>query len=146
MDKIRCSRCKKFYEPKFVSLSKQPTWTPENNSMQSICRDCGRKKQRKYTKTEKGRRVIRKAGNDAYQKHKHKWIARAKARYAVQKGLIIKPKKCEVCELIKPLQGHHEDYSKPLEVIWLCQSCHAEADKLSQPPKGRKTAPNKVLK
>ena len=39
-------------------------------------------------------------------------------------------KKCEVCEKVKELQAHHEDYTKPLEVIFLCFSCHAEADKL----------------
>ncbi len=61
---------------------------------------------------------------------KEKWIARAKARYAITKGIIKKPKKCEVCEQVKPLQGHHEDYSKPLEVIFLCYTCHAEADRI----------------
>ena len=30
---------------------------------------------------------------------------------------------CEVCGEIK-VEGHHEDYSKPLEVIWLCKEHH----------------------
>ena len=38
---------------------------------------------------------------------------------------------CEVCGSIK-VHGHHEDYAKPLEVIWLCskhhRQLHAERD------------------
>lgn len=83
-----------------------------------------------YHKSEGGKKAVNKASKKAYINHKEKWIARAKARYAIQKGIIKKPKKCEICEMVKPLQGHHEDYTKPLEVIFLCYSCHAEADKL----------------
>lgn len=49
--------------------------------------------------------------------------------YAVKMGTIIKPDCCEKCgnETIKRnLHGHHYDYSKPLEVIWLCAKCHWE--------------------
>lgn len=48
--------------------------------------------------------------------------ARAKARYAVRAGKLLK-KPCEICGDLK-VQAHHEDYSKPLEVVWLCNTCH----------------------
>jgi hypothetical protein len=32
---------------------------------------------------------------------------------------------CEVCGKV-PAHGHHDDYSKPLEVRWLCPYHHAE--------------------
>ena len=30
------------------------------------------------------------------------------------------------CEDARKLHGHHSDYSKPLEVEWLCASCHGK--------------------
>lgn len=46
---------------------------------------------------------------------------------AVKNGDLIPATHCEDCG--KPadgraLDGHHHDYSKPLEVTWLCRSCH----------------------
>jgi hypothetical protein len=31
---------------------------------------------------------------------------------------------CQMCGATKDLQKHHPDYSKPLEVVILCRSCH----------------------
>ena len=48
-------------------------------------------------------------------------------RQAVKRGEVTKPKKCERCgkfTIQQSLSGHHNDYSKPLDVKWLCKSCH----------------------
>ena len=50
--------------------------------------------------------------------------AQRKLRRAVKSGKIIKPLFCEVCKDKVKLCGHHKDYSKSLEVIWVCHSCH----------------------
>jgi hypothetical protein len=42
---------------------------------------------------------------------------------AYQRRGIIVPQSCEKCGTEKA-QKHHEDYSKPLEVRWLCKACH----------------------
>jgi hypothetical protein len=55
-----------------------------------------------------------------YTKRSAHWIV---AR-AVKAGIIIPPKKCSVCENICVIHAHHMDYSKPLEVKWVCASCH----------------------
>lgn len=41
----------------------------------------------------------------------------------------IKRSPCQVCGKIKNIQGHHQDYSKPLEIIWLCPIHHKEIHK-----------------
>lgn len=50
--------------------------------------------------------------------------AHGKLIYAIRAGKIIKPKECSICGRVTRLSGHHRDYSKPLDVLWLCSSCH----------------------
>jgi hypothetical protein len=45
---------------------------------------------------------------------------------AKRNGLIPPPTICEDCGKGGLLHGHHEDYSKPLDVNWLCPSCHGK--------------------
>jgi hypothetical protein len=53
--------------------------------------------------------------------------AREALHYAIRRGRIIKPQSCEQCGATvrsRLLHGHHADYAKPLEVKWLCFTCH----------------------
>ncbi len=43
---------------------------------------------------------------------------------AIRLGIISK-KPCEICGVIIRVAGHHEDYSDPLNVRWLCAKHHA---------------------
>ncbi len=54
--------------------------------------------------------------------------ARKKYESALKAGRL-KRKPCAVCGAPKT-QGHHEDYSKPLEVVWLCGAHHAKRHSL----------------
>jgi hypothetical protein len=66
----------------------------------------------------------------AYRQRKHvraKYLANKKLQWAVSEGHIRKPKRCEDCGKSIPrrkLHGHHEDYSEPLNVVWVCDPCH----------------------
>jgi len=63
------------------------------------------------------------------------WKARAgtpeyKARQAVARavksGRLVRPDFCSRCDVSCKPEGHHHDYSKPLEVEWLCDDCHED--------------------
>jgi hypothetical protein len=60
--------------------------------------------------------------------NRRKNINRCKARLAlmneIRRGRIIRPPQCEICMKDCKPDGHHKDYSKPLEVQWLCKLCH----------------------
>ena len=43
---------------------------------------------------------------------------------AVRDGRLIKSDRCTLCLSIENIEGHHPDYDKPLEVVWLCRKCH----------------------
>lgn len=45
---------------------------------------------------------------------------------AVNYGKIERPDTCGRCEEQGDIQAHHHDYSKPLDVEWLCRGCHVE--------------------
>ena len=58
--------------------------------------------------------------------HHDKFLANAKLQYALDTGKVIRPNKCSMCGIECIPQGHHHDYSKPLDVIWLCAKCHSK--------------------
>lgn len=43
---------------------------------------------------------------------------------AIRFGTIIRPDECSLCGLGGRIEGHHNDYSKPLDVMWFCNRCH----------------------
>jgi len=55
-------------------------------------------------------------------KDKEKNRSRSKMRDAIKSGKLVRLP-CEVCGDINS-QGHHTDYSKPLDVKWLCRTHH----------------------
>jgi len=55
----------------------------------------------------------------------HKKRATVNVRRAILSGKM-KRQPCEVCGTELLVQAHHEDYSKPLDVRWLCVKHHAE--------------------
>ncbi len=77
-----------------------------------------------YAKTEKGKSITHKVAAAWAKRNPEKVKAMRLA-----KKLTRQP--CEVCGAIN-VHGHHDDYSKPLEVRWLCPKHHSEHHKLAR--------------
>lgn len=50
--------------------------------------------------------------------------ARRRLRHAVKDGKVVRPTTCSKCKRDGPVEAHHHDYGKPLEVTWMCARCH----------------------
>jgi len=77
-------------------------------------------------------------GKAAYARARKKWLSQNEEKRAchvilgnaVRDGRVLKPSACENCGAENcRIEGHHKDYAKPLDVIWLCKLCHVEQHK-----------------
>src|SRR5208282_6622436 len=59
-------------------------------------------------------------------KHYAQSLAREAVDRALRRGKMTKPDTCSRCGASGVIEGHHSDYSKVLEVVWLCSPCHRE--------------------
>ena len=87
------------------------------------------KKTREDTKKwrENHKKEVYKRIEEYREENKDFWSAIRAVEYAVRTGKVIKPPTCSKCGkecLSKNMHGHHDDYSKQLEVRWLCRKCH----------------------
>jgi hypothetical protein len=108
-----------------------------------LCKVCrainGRNEQSKrslYNKEYKKRDYVKEKDKNKFKKLRKKKDIRSMARAILQKNVarlsIKKPSKCSIClENFNEnkIQGHHEDYTKPLDVIWCCRLCHEKLHK-----------------
>lgn len=51
-------------------------------------------------------------------------LSKKRDKDRIQADYRVKVGECSACHRIAPIHRHHIDYSKPLEVIEVCASCH----------------------
>lgn len=77
---------------------------------------------RKRTSTKAGRAREIALKREWVERNRHKRNVHIVVGNAIKRGLIV-PERCFRCGAEKA-QAHHEDYSKPFEITWLCEPCH----------------------
>lgn len=85
-----------------------------------------RKAQRKYSKTENG--INTEKRHAPIRRKRSKAVGRQRAMHLVRRAVLggeIEKLPCQKCGSICS-QAHHEDYSRPIDVIWLCPLHHME--------------------
>lgn len=77
-----------------------------------------------YVATENGRKRMRLGVENHRRRNRLKANTRATTQHAIRDGRLVRMP-CEKCGHDK-VEAHHDDYSKPFEVRWLCRKHHLE--------------------
>ena len=94
--------------------------TPEQRRAWIALRDPERVRARERARSRTARK--RASIERSQARYPHKLLARKMVRAAVVAGRLVR-QPCAVCGATK-VEGHHPDYTKPLEVEWLCRRHH----------------------
>lgn len=119
---IKCSRCKK--REGTVKYTKSVNHKKNTVTYYLLCRKCNNDKAKKYRSTEEGRKRMNAAVARSIKKLQYKQDARMTLNLAVKSGKVDRPSKCPQCNKKRKVEGHHKDYSKPLDVKWICRPCY----------------------
>lgn len=88
-----------------------------------------RERHRRYQATDNGKLSIKKSREKWLLQNSDKRAAHILLGNAVRNGRLSKPNVCQVCGAGGRIHGHHDDYAKPLDVIWCCAKCHTAIHK-----------------
>lgn len=120
METIKCDKCGVDIEQKQQRGPKQRT-----------CNDCRSTKKSKYYSQWYAEHGRKRSGGYSVQimewrrQNPEKVAAHKIVAAALKGGHIINPGQCSACGKISNyLDAHHDDYTKPLNITWLCISCH----------------------
>ncbi|MCB1351360.1 MAG: hypothetical protein KDK03_01350 [Rhodobacteraceae bacterium] len=90
----------------------------------AACKDCHREYSRGYVRRHRDRAAHAEHQRDWRVRNRDRDRAHAAVKRAIKAGRILRPKACSDCGCEARLEAHHEDYGRPLDVIWLCSVCH----------------------
>lgn len=126
---VRCARGRHY-----VALSQ--VGIRSDGRLQGYCRECARSYRHNYYDSHRNIEIAKavayiQANPDVrqlvVQNYNTNYKQKVRARKAVQRAILagrLVPQPCEHCGSTDNIHGHHADYSRPLDVTWLCAYCH----------------------
>jgi len=138
----QCKACKlikdrEYYQRrKEVCLAKHERWAKRNPEkiLQNQRAYYERNKEKILDKLRESRKSNGYAQTKAYRKRNRQKIeCHNFVRLAIKFGHLVRPESCEQCKIECKPQAHHNDYEKPLEVVWLCRKCHGNEHRTYKP-------------
>ena len=121
MESKVCTKCKRTLPVPMFSAAKKGVY-----GTRSVCKECSARYIREYR--EKNLQRIQDYENARHRVRKKRKKPFRKEHVVVNKAVrsseIIKPLFCTRCWNVGVLHGHHTDYARALDVIWLCPKCH----------------------
>jgi len=136
MGKLKCSKCSRFKSVENFHAKVRPG---RKRQHAYFCKECTRIKHKEYYEDNREGMILKskkwaeanpitcKKARKKYKKRMrlvepYKDAARFKVKTAISRGHLIR-KPCSICGDVNS-EAHHEDYYKPLDVIFLCRKHH----------------------
>ena len=121
----KCKLCKSIYRKSYYQKNKgKELWRMKQYQLDNS--EKIHKKAQEYYASEPGLKQHRLDAKKYQKKYPERHNAHGKFTYALKTNRIKRPIHCELCGKKCVPEGHHSDYSKPLEVQWLCHLCHTK--------------------
>ena len=132
----QCKGCKKtlpmaeFYRHKamadgFLNFCKTCVKNRVRMYRQDNLEDCREYDRQRYRSSESRKQQLRDFSRNAFLDPVKSKAWRTTSN-AIRDGKLRRPNTCSTCGVICKPEAHHEDYSSPLDVRWLCRSCHCK--------------------
>lgn len=144
-----CKRCSKAWKARWSPVKSVPPlpMRPPKRASRCTCGECQACTRREYKRRQREADperalALKRAASRRYRKLNAEKIRLQRAAYrranpgkmrarwavdrAVARGELIRPDTCPECGGEERIQAHHADYSKQLEVEWLCYWCHRD--------------------
>ena len=121
----RCSKCREMKPPEAFRTKWGKT------RLESRCKACGVAMSAARNRANPQAHIARNRRWDANHPERAAMVHKACAAvaYAISRGRLIRPDTCEECGVTNgKITAAHHDYSRPLDVRWLCRRCHTRWD------------------
>ena len=131
----RCNECRSVHDKAKrrerglvvrVNTGRCPCGAERGAGQRQYCTECQRVYQQKWRDSKRlPPEQLAEVKAKRWEEAKFKRAARRFTETCIRIGVLVK-QPCEVCGTEESVESHHDDYSKPMEIRWLCTKHHHE--------------------